>query len=260
MRNRLRLFLAFILVPLLLACNLTNLIASGPSRAPAVPRNQSTVVPGVNVPALEGQARQLVSDFLKALKADPNGDLPKAFLAPVLLEKMQSGATVAQVTGIEGALPDYSLSAVTFNPDASQASVDVTILYQQPVNFRFHLVRPGGSWKIDQIIRLEGSESYPPTPEAVVQAFVTAYQETPETMSRYLSARRLADLPGGGAVGLLNIHGALEGMMVESAAVNPNPPSAFVTVNIRSGGEDVSRLFSLSQENGQWKIDNIDIP
>jgi hypothetical protein len=46
--------------------------------------------------------------------------------------------------------------------------------------------------------------------------------------------------------------------MIQSAAVNPNPPFAVITVAIRVSGQDVYRMFSLSKNNDQWKIDQID--
>ena len=254
-------FLFLLVIPAIMACNLSSLAAG--TAVPSGPSNKTSPFPtagkvGVPLPELEGQARQVVIEFLSSLQSDPTGKKAETYLGPTLMKKVSGGEPVINLLGAENSIPKFELSAVSFSPDAAKASVDATLLYQTPLNKRFILVLDGSIWKIDDITSLEGAASYPPTPEQVVQAFLTAYQESPDQMVKYLSKMRLNELPPGGAVGMLNINGSLEGSMIDLAAVNPNPPNAAITVIMRVGGNDLTRVFTLTKENEQWKIINVD--
>lgn len=241
---------------MLAACNL-------PVSPTAVtnPGTQKTAPSGGQAVALgeeEGRARQAVVELLAAIKSDPSGQSAAQYLAPEMLQNLGGEAGLAALLGAQNGLPDYQLAAVSFSADALHATVDATLLFEQPANVRFQLVKDGGIWKVEGINALQGGAGYPATPEEVVQAFLTAYQESPDIMARYLSQSRLRELPGGGAVGLLGINGELGGMMIDSAAVSLNPPSASIGVTIQSGGANTTRMFTLIQEAGQWKIQTIE--
>ncbi|MDZ4159641.1 MAG: hypothetical protein U1B80_07610 [Anaerolineaceae bacterium] len=119
--------------------------------------------------------------------------------------------------------------------------------------------QPEGA-KQDQPAEASPAENYPAAPEEVVQEFLSAYAIDPAWMTNYLSRQRLANLPPGGALELVQLHGELEGFSVLAAAVNPDPPAALVTVALRVGGAETQRSFSLVMENGRWVIDAIEIP
>ncbi len=104
------------------------------------------------------------------------------------------------------------------------------------------------------------AEDYPSTPEAVVQEFLSAYEIDPTWMAIYLSRARLADMPPGGTRELVQLHGGLEGFHVTSAAINPDPPAAMVSVAMRVGGNDTLRVFTLVMEDNRWVIDSVEIP
>lgn len=250
-----------ILIPALLACNLSTLTGIGGPAAPAGGGTTPLPVSQEQVQALneqEQQVRQAVTDFLAALQADASGASAQVYLSPNLQSQVNAGTSAASLIGMQDGIPAYELSAVTFAPDAASATVDTSLLYTQPVTLRFGLVKSDAGWKIDAITRLEGDAGYPTTPELVVQTFLTAYQEAPDQMNQFLASARLQQLPPGGAVGMLNISGSLEGSMIDSAAVNPDPPMATISVTMRVGGSDVTRVFSLIKEDGRWKITNIE--
>ncbi|NPV76400.1 MAG: hypothetical protein HPY59_08485 [Anaerolineae bacterium] len=103
-----------------------------------------------------------------------------------------------------------------------------------------------------------GGEVYPQTPEMVVNAFLTAYQDNPVEMSSFLGAARLLSMPEGGVNALLGVTGKLEGFAIQSAAVNPDPPEALLEVGLAVDGSEMRRRFHLSFENGRWVIENIE--
>jgi hypothetical protein len=250
-----------LIIPALLACNLSTLAGVGPSspapsgNTPAAPASQEQIQ-ALNEE--ENQVREAVTGFLTALQTDPNNAGAQAFLSQNLQQQVSAGTSPATLGGLQGTVPAFELSAVTFAPDAGRAFVDASLLYTAPLNTRFELVKTGEGWKIDSITSQQGEAGYPSSPEMVVQTFLTAYQEAPDQMNQFLSASRLQQLPPGGAVGMLNINGSLEGSMIDSAAVNPDPPMAAITVTMRVGGQDTTRVFSLIKEDGRWKITNID--
>lgn len=249
-----------IIIPALLACNLSTLAGVGPS-SPASSGNAPAPASQEQIQALneeENQVRDVVTGFLAALQSDPNSASAQNFLSPTLQQQVSAGTSPATLGGIQGMVPAFELSAVTFAPDAGRAFVDASLLYTAPLNTRFELVKTGQGWKIDSITSQQGEAGYPSSPEMVVQTFLTAYQEAPDQMNQFLSSSRLQQLPPGGAVGMLNINGSLEGSMIDSAAVNPDPPMAAISVTMRVGGQDLTRVFSLIKEGGRWKITNID--
>lgn len=250
-----------VIIPALLACNLTSLAGVGPSSSPAASGNTPAPASQEQIQSLneeESQVRNAVTGFLSALQNDPTAAGAQTFLSPTLQQQVSAGTSPATLGGLQGTVPAFELSAVTFAPDAGRAFVDASLLYAEPLNTRFELVKTGDGWKIDSITSQQGDAGYPSSPEMVVQIFLTAYQEAPDQMNQFLSASRLEQLPPGGAVGMLNINGSLEGSMIDSAAVNPDPPMAAITVSMRVGGEDVTRVFSLIKEGGRWKITNIE--
>ncbi len=258
MKNKRQVLLVLLVFPVILACSFTTLLAS----TPAVSQKAATLppsAPATDLVLADAQVRQTISGFLGALQAAPDGAGAEVFLAPALQQSL-AGGSPARLLGGSAQVAAFQLSAVTFSPDALQASVDVTVEAPQAVNLRFALAQQSGSWLIENITLLQGADDYPAVPEAVVQAFLTAYQETPDQMSHYLSARRLVQLPPGGAVAMLNINGALEGSMIESAAVGANPPVAVVETTIQAGGSLSTRRFVLVQDDGKWKIDTIEAP
>lgn len=252
-------WLLLLLVPALLACNLSTLVSESSPAAPAgnTVSQKTNGTQAAPLQKLEVQARDVVSAFLTSLKNDPSGKQSTGFLSQKLLDQVNAGKTIDQLLGGQGMIPAYQLSAVSFSPDTSMASIDASLMYQKPANYRFGLVRSGDTWKVDSILNMDSGDAYPPTPEGVVENFLQSYQEAPNQMEQYISPATLAQPQPGGAVGMLNINGSLEGMMIESAVVNPNPPSAVVTVAMRVGGKDVTRTFLLSKNNEQWKIDSI---
>ncbi|MHC1781678.1 MAG: hypothetical protein AB9891_02760 [Anaerolineaceae bacterium] len=58
---------------------------------------------------------------------------------------------------------------------------------------------------------------------------------------------------------MLQILGSLEGVLVKSAIVNPDPPVAVIVAMIKSGGIDSQRQFILNRDNDRWGIDEIQI-
>lgn len=249
-----------ILIPALLACNLSTLAGGSPA-APAGGGTTPLPASQEQVQAMneqENQVRQAITGFLAALQSDASGASAQAYLSPNLQSQVSAGTSAASLVGMQDGIPAYEMSAVTFAADAASATVDASLLYTAPLTLRFGLLKSDAGWKIDSIIRLEGAAGYPTTPELVVQTFLTSYQEAPDQMNQFLSASRLQQLPPGGAVGMLAISGSLEGSMIDSAAVNPDPPMATIAVTMRVGGQDVTRVFTLIKENGQWKITNIE--
>jgi hypothetical protein len=107
------------------------------------------------------------------------------------------------------------------------------------------------------LIPLQIPTEYPQSPEAVVQAFMAAYQADPVMMPLYLSSGIRHALPEGGIIELLGFDGVLEGFSLESAAVQLDPPFALIGVQVQVSGEVSYRGFNLSHEQDRWVIDSI---
>lgn len=103
-----------------------------------------------------------------------------------------------------------------------------------------------------------GGVVYPETPELVVTAFLSAYQDNPVDMYGYLSAGRLQAMPAGGMEEFLGITGKLEGFAIQSAAVIPDPPVAQLEVGLVIDGNETKSLIDLVFENGRWLIDAVE--
>jgi hypothetical protein len=203
-------------------------------------------------------ARQTVIDFLTAVQLDANSSLALQLLTTELQIR------AAQPEGLQAALlktgesiSSFEVSAAGISRNGAQADIEATLYLGTPHNLAFTLIAEDGFWKINEIRSLADGEGYPGQPEGVVQAFLIAYQESPDEMSGYLTAGRRANQPPGGSVGMLRILGPLEGLMVQSVVVNPDPPTAAIQALIKSGGIESRRQFILILEGGLWGIDEI---
>jgi hypothetical protein len=241
-----------------------------PSTPSVQPAEESLPTPieeteGVNQAAPEAppapnanDARQTVQNFLTAVQLDANSSLATQLLSPLLQAEAAQGEGL-QTTLLKTAetIPSFEVSAARLNQDGQAADVEATLFLQKPVNMGFTLLSMDGMWKINEIKVITTAGDYPTTPEEVVQTFLIAYQERPDDMSNYLTATRRGNLPPGGSVGMLQILGSLEGVLVKSAVVNPDPPIAVIVAIIKSGGIDSQRQFILNRENDRWGIDEI---
>lgn len=227
------------------------------SPEPEIQRTEITM-PADAAPALPtaDDARQTVQNFLTALQLDSNSPLATQLLTSTLAANASAAGNLQEaLLNTSESIPSFEVSAARIEPEGQGARAEATIYFQKPVNFEFSLVVVDGSWKIAEIT-LAGE--YPSTPEEVVQAFLIAYQENPDAMSSFLTPTRRAIQPPGGSVGMLQILGSLEGVLVKSVVVNPaEPPQAAIVVLIRSGGVDSQRQFVLVNEHGRWGIDQI---
>ncbi len=92
-------------------------------------------------------------------------------------------------------------------------------------------------------------------PEAIVQQFLTDYQEAPQQLGGYLGEA----LRNGTSVEeysqLLPLDGMIEGFAVQS--VSRSGPAAAVIVAIRAGGAESLLLFNLTRQNQNWYIESI---
>lgn len=203
-------------------------------------------------------ARQTAADFLTAVQLDANSILALQLLTTDLQMR------AAQPEGLQAALlnttesfPSFEASAAGISRNGTQAEIEATLYLDPPRNIALTLIVVDGFWRISEIRPLAIGEEYPGQPEGVVQAFLIAYQERPDEMSGYLTASRRANQPPGGSVGMLRILGPLEGLVVQSVVVNPDPPTAAIQVLIKSGGIESPRQFILIQDGGLWGIDEI---
>lgn len=104
-----------------------------------------------------------------------------------------------------------------------------------------------------------GATAYPSSPEEVVSGFILASQDDPALMVQFLSPARQQTLPDEGPFSILDIDAPIQGYTIKSAAVSPEPPAATVEVIIQAGGRDLTRTFQLTQTNGFWFIESVDI-
>lgn len=205
-----------------------------------------------------GEARQTVVDFLTAVQLDANSSLALQLLTMELqMRAAQSEGLQAALLKTTESIPSFEVSAAGISHNGAQAEVEATLYLEYPLNIAFTLIAVDGFWKIGEIRPLATGEEYPGQPEGVVQAFLIAYQERPDQMSGYLTAARRANQPPGGSVGMLRILGPLEGVMIQSVVVNPDPPTAAIQALIKSGGVESRRQFILIRDGGLWGIDEI---
>ena len=100
---------------------------------------------------------------------------------------------------------------------------------------------------------------YPVTPEAVVYAFMNAFQKSPESMTAYLSQARLSQLPPEGPSSLLQLKDVLEGFVIQSGTTRKGRAVAQVLVGLKSGKKETRRVFTLVLENERWVINGIEL-
>jgi len=92
-------------------------------------------------------------------------------------------------------------------------------------------------------------------PEAIVQQFLTDYQEAPQQLGGYLGETLRNSTSMEEYSKLLPLDGMIEGFAVQS--VSRSGPQSTVTVAIRAGGVESLILFNLVQQNQNWYIDSI---
>lgn len=92
-------------------------------------------------------------------------------------------------------------------------------------------------------------------PEAIVQQFLTDYQEAPHQLGGYLGETLRNNTSVEEYSKLLPLDGMIEGFAVQS--VSRSGPEAVVTVAIRAGGAETAVLFNLVQQNQNWFINSI---
>jgi hypothetical protein len=93
------------------------------------------------------------------------------------------------------------------------------------------------------------------SPEFIVQAFLTDFQEAPMQLDGYLSTALRGLYPPEQRGDLLPVSGMIEGFAIQSAAITPS--DAEIEVAIRSAGEDSILQFNLIKEKGYWVIDSV---
>jgi hypothetical protein len=179
------------------------------------------------------------------------------YLGDALKQRLSNGQTYLQLLNVQSNFSGFDISSVILSLDAHQASLNVTLNYAIPVVRRFTLTLQSTAWKIQTIDPIQVGDIYPSTPEGVVEAFLIAYQGSPDLMKQYLSSGLITHLPTGGAAGLLGFNGTLQGYVIQSGSGMLNPPGAIVKVALKVGGQDLNRNFTLLQENGKWVIDTI---
>lgn len=249
-------------------CSLTNLASSIMPTTSVEPENNPTaeapatkVLPAQDTPQpLTGEdARQTVKDFLTAIQLDANSSLAAQLLSPFYQQEVAQNQLQSAVLKTTETIPSFEVSAAQLSNDGNQADVEVTLYLAKPVNLNFSLINHDTGWKIDKVKTLISASDYPSTPEGVVQAFLIAYQESPDDMSDYVTGTRRSHLPPGGSVGMLQILGPLEGVLIKSAVVNPDPPFAAILAIVKAGGIESQRQFLLDKENERWGINQIDV-
>ncbi len=259
--------LAVMILALSTGCGMQDLV---PAVLPSVPSADSPVEnqpqPAAEIETADqpaplpdaGEARQTVVDFLTAVQLDANSSLALQLLTVDLqTQAVQPEGLQAVLLKTTESIPSFEVSAAGISRNGEEAEVEATLYLEYPLNVAFTLFAVDGFWKISEIRPLSSGGEYPGQPEGVVQAFLIAYQERPDEMSGYLADARRTNQPPGGSVGMLQILGPLQGVVVKSAVVNPDPPLAAIHVMIKSGGIESERLFILIKDGGLWGIDEI---
>lgn len=256
------------------AAVLATAIPNGPAQAtvqPAAPAAQPAAEqPAAVQPAAAQQPaptmlvlpvvdpEKTVSLFLEGEKAKANFSLASKLFSANYAAQIKDDAGLAGIFGKDAAVIEYKVGFSAYSADYQTASLESTIYMPQPSNVRFTLVLENTEWKIDSITILTKSGDYPAAPEGVVLGFLTAYQEAPDRMSGFLTSQRRAQQPPGGSTAMLNISGDFQGLVIQSAAVNPDPPTASIIVLIQAGGKDYQRKFVLTKDATVWGIDTIE--
>jgi len=212
-----------------------------------------------SVPRPKNDPSKAITIFLDGQKAGTPFALTSNLLSSSLASSVKDDPALKVLLGSQAHISDFKISSPSYTQDLQKSSVEATVYMPQSSNLRFSMLIENGEWKIEEIKVLSGIDEYPTTPEGVVHSFLITYQEAPDRMSNFLTATRRSAQPPGGASSMLQISGSLEGLVIQSAAVNPEPPSAAIKVMIRAGGKDYSRNFLLTKENANWGIDAIEI-
>ncbi len=257
------------------AAVLATPIPNGPTKSPAVesaaPANTTEqAVPTATLPAAEPtispampvmpeiDPEKTVSLFLEGKKANANFALASTLLSINYAAQIKDDAGLAAIFGADAIIGEYNLGFPSYSADALTSSLESTIYLPEPSNVRFNLVMENNEWKIDGITILTRADEYPTTPEGVILGFLASYQEAPDRMSGFLTSTRRGQQPPGGSTAMLQITGNFEGMVIQSAAVNPEPPSASIIVVIQAGGKNYLRKFILTRDAAGWGIDSIE--
>jgi len=231
--------------PAVTAATVTE-VASTPTAAPAM-----IVLPEID-------PEKTVTLFLEGKKANADFALTSKLFSANYAAQIKDDAGLVNIFGKEAVINEYRVGFPALSADSMTATLEATVYLPQPSNVRFSLVLENKEWRIDSINILTKTGEYPTAPEGVVLSFLTSYQEAPDRMSSFLSTARRAQQPPGGATAMLQISGNLEGMVIQSAAVNPDPPTASIVVVIRAGGKDYPRKFVLTRDSTVWGIESID--
>jgi hypothetical protein len=239
----------------MLACNLPFLGGSVPVVAVTPP---TTLQNSGNVSrnAADTVSRMIIN-FLNDVQTSQAVSTVEPFLGDALKQRLAGGQTYLQLLNVQSNFSGFDISPVILNQDANQANLNVTLSYPLPVVRRFTLTLQTTGWKIQTIDPIQVGDIYPSTPEGVVEAFLIAYQGSPEQMKQYLSSGLITHLPSSGAAGLLKFSGTLQGYVIQSGSGMLNPPGAIVKVALQVGGKNLNRNFTLLQDNGKWVIDTI---
>jgi hypothetical protein len=239
----------------MLACSLPFLGGSVPVVVVTPPINQQS---SGNVSRNAADAVSHVTiNFLNDVQSAQPSQAVEPYLGDALKQRLSNGQTYLQLLNVQSKFNGFDISPVILNQDASQANLNVTLNYTIPVVRRFTLTLQSASWKIQTIDPIQIGDIYPSTSEGVVEAFLVAYQGSPDLMKQYLSSGLMTHLPAGGAAGLLGFSGTLQGYIIQSGSGMQNPPGAIVKVALQVGGKSLNRNFTLLQENGKWVIDTI---
>ena len=103
-------------------------------------------------------------------------------------------------------------------------------------------------------------QTYPDTPEGVVQSFLLASQTDPARLPVYLSAGLRDQLSGGDPMTLLQFEAQVEGYAVQAGSVAlGDSPSALVDVGLQISGNITRRVFSLGKEESRWVIEGVEV-
>ncbi len=230
-------------------------VASEPAEKPEAAPTLAPTTP--ILPKIDPE--KTVSLFLEGQKTGATFTLTSNLFSAAYAAKIKDDAGLEAVMGPAGTLGEFKVGSPSYAADLMKSSLEMTIYKPQPTNIRVDLVMENNEWKIDEITAITTGGEYPSNPEGVVLSFLTAYQESPDKMSGFLTGARRGQQPPGGAAGMLQIRGSLEGMVVQSAAVSPEPPTASIVVIIRAGGKDYPRKFFLTKEASIWGIDAIEV-
>lgn len=239
----------------LMACNMPFMGSSVPVVVVTPPINQQSS--GSVSRNAADSVNRLVINFLTDVQTSQAASSVEPYLGDALKQRLSSGQTFLQLMNVQSNFSGFDISPVILNQQGNQATLNATLKYPIPVVRRLTLTLQSTGWKIQAIDPIQVGDIYPSTPEGVVEAFLIAYQGSPELMKQYLSSGLITHLPSGGAAGLLGFNGTLQGYVIQSGSGMLNPPGAIVKVALQVGGKNLNRNFTLLQDGGKWVIDTI---